>query len=423
MAGIPSQGNLTNHGDARDLAVPALALLESPGLPPGSSALSLLAALGLSGATGRLRLATAPGKTLEFGVQKGSVVQADRTGVPFEDLASAWLIERKVVDRARIAAIRAANPGRPLLQALYAAKACAASDVVDALRGVRESLLEEALRPGTVAYAWLADAPVQRPDPVGVDLVAYAASGVRAATRTSYAQDMEPLLEHHMGRYVWPTERLTPLLAGTVLSDKERKVLEVAADGTSTLHDAVAMSLLTRTQTARLFALCTFLGFVDYRVQGLPKGGVEALESELKGTLERIKGEDFFQRLGVHWTTHPKHYEAAWRKMLERWGPGAAVRRHSEFCGAKAAEILELMDEAYRTIANARTRSEYRVTRMGPDTIRFGTDFLFKQAHLAAFREDWPLAQEIIESAIDILPRPDFREFLEAVLIKASGKR
>jgi hypothetical protein len=215
-------------------------------------------------------------------------------------------------------------------------------------------------------------------------------------------------LKDVQGRYPNNTGTLTPAQADLMLSDKERKVLELAADGTMTLKEGVAMSLLSRTQTDRLFIIAAFLGFVEFRTLGLPKGGVETLEKELKSTLERLKTEDYFLRLGVHWTSHPKHYPAAYRKMTDRWGPASRVRQHTPLTAELAAAIQELMDEAYNAIQDQSARMEYRLRRFGKETLIFGTDFLYKQAHLAVFREEWELAQEIIESAIDIRPKGEF---------------
>jgi hypothetical protein len=324
--------------------------------------------------------------------------------------------EQRIIDATQLQAARADPSGKPILQALFEQKACTSRDLVDSIKATKERLLEGLVSAGNWTFSWRGGAAVRRTDPVALDSFAYVVGAMRLATRSSYATDLDPLLRNVVGRYPYVTEVLTPALAEILLSDKERKVIELAADGTTTLKDGIAMSLLSHTQTDRLFLIAGFLGFVEFRTQGLPKGGIETLEKELKSALERLKNEDHFLRLGVHWTTHPKHYAGAYQKMTDRWGPASRTRQHSPVCAELAAAIQALMDEAIMTIETNDSRGEYRLQRVGKETIIFGTDFLYKQAHLALFREEWDLAQEIIESAIDILPRQEFLKLKEQII-------
>ena len=88
------------------------------------------------------------------------------------------------------------------------------------------------------------------------------------------------------------------------------------------------------------------------------------------------------------------------------------MRRQSEKAARLAEEIFALMTEAYETLSDTKKRQEYRLALLGEPKLKFGTDLLYKQAHMAAFRGEIAMARQFIESAIDILPEERFKQFL-----------
>jgi len=415
MSTIPGSGRIVSHGDVRDFRVSVLQAEAHPELLQETSGMTLLATLGVGKASGRLLVRDSSGP-LEVHLLGGMAIRVEVPEVPFESLISRWLAEQGIASLPVQEKSRQKHPGAPLLQALFQDGQCGPQDLVAALRSIREDLLGRFALAGTGSFTWVEGTPPRRPDPVGVDLVLFSANSLRTMTRTAYAQDLDAILSPFSGRYVFASPRMTPALLRALLQEKERTVLEQVVDGTSTLKEAISQSLLTRIQTARLFLLCTFLGLLEFREQGLPKGGIEQLERELKTELERVKGTDLFQRLGLHWTTHPRHYDEAWRKMATRYGPDSPVRGYSPKCAELAAALFDLCAEAYRTLSDPAARRSYRVDRFGPEVLRFGCDFLCKQAHISAFREEWELALETIESALDVVERPDYVELRRQIL-------
>jgi len=419
---VSLKGTLESDATLKDFRITGPEAVEDPSRLDGAPFLAFLAWIAMRKATGVARVEPANGVGTLLGFSQGGLLTCEDDGRPFNDDVLAWLVEQRVVDGPRLEAIRAASTGTPILQALFAHKACTPQDLVEAIKASKERLLGRFLQRGRWAFQWQDKAAVKRTDPVVVDLAAFIVSSMRLMTRSSYASDMDPLLKDMLGRYPNNTGALTPAQAEVIFSDKERMVLEQAADGTTTLKDGIAMSLLSHSQTDRLILIAAFLGFIEFRTLGLPKGGVETLEKELKSNYERLKGEDHFQRLGVHWTTHPKHYPDAYRKMAERWGPGSRVRQHSAATNELAIGVMDLMDEAFAVIQDPEARAGYRLARFGKETIIFGTDFLYKQAHLAVFREEWDLAQEIIESAIDIRPKGEYTALRNSIINHAVRK-
>ncbi len=422
MEPIAVQGSFENQWNLQDLRVPVPESLDSPDRLDGASFLSLVAWLGARKATGAARVHLAQGRRFTLGVAQGSLLSIEEEGRPFADETVAWLVQQRLVTPTQLEAARANPSGKPLMQALFEMRFCTPQNLVEALKATKERLLKVLCEPGQGTFAWQDGATPRRSDPVVVDLPTFVVETLRLLTRGAYASDMDPLLQDVQGRYVYRTDALSPAACGLLFQDKEQKVLDLVADGTVTLKEGIAMSLLSRTQTDRLFLIAAFLGLVEFRLQGLPKGGIEALETRLKSDLERLKTDDYFQRLGLHWTTHPKHYDDAYRKMLDRWGPAASVRRHSPRCAEIADQAQELMDQAYNAIRIPLLRNRYRMERFGKETLKFGTDFLYKQAHLALFREDWELAQEIIESALDVVPRTEFQALRARVLRREKSK-
>jgi hypothetical protein len=415
MSDEPIKGILMNKGDLQDFAPLAPEALDPSGLPSlTTSSATLLACLSRAKPSGLLRVMDEGGTLHTLGLQRGSLILATPAGRSFEEAVIESLIERHMLAPQAAESVRAtaATPAA-WLQTLFKSGECTAHGLVDGMRAVKEGVIQKLIHVSAGRWEWRPNHPLKRTDPVAIDLLQFLAGLLRDKTKTAYSSEMDPLLRPIIGRYPIVSPNMTPPVAAALFSEKERKILDDLVDGASTLKDVMSMSLLSRSQTSRMFLLLTWLGLVDLRDTALPKGGIESYEKELKSTYDRLMAEDHFMRLGMHWTSHPSHYEAAYRKMVLRWGPTASNRKLSPRCDELITQIMALMDEAYHVVSNKKLRDIYRNERFGPDTMRFSTDFLFKQANLALFREEFIQAREIIESAIDIMPRPEFMTFLQ----------
>lgn len=421
------RGEIRNTGAMDDFAAAGPWLAEDPSRLRRVSGPSLLSWLAFTRGTGTL-VVHAPGEAPGAGgregpfahedhdlaLKDGNILAIEQRGVPFLESVLVQLVGSGTIsaEAAARAQATARETGQSLLQVLYDQGACTPRDLVDAIRSTKQGALERLMSLPTASFAFTrTDRAPRSSDPVAIDLNLFVIRFIRERTRTAHLVDIEPLLAPLMGRFPIKTDRLTPAIAGVGFTDKERKTLTEVADGSITLKEVFSLSLLGRVGTARLFLTAGMLGFVEYRMSPLPKGGIEVFEAELKKTLERVQSEDYFTRLGIHWTTHPSKIEPAFRRMEEKYGPLSSNRRQSERSAQLAAAIHALMEESFRVLSDRDQRRSYRAKLLGHSKLEFGTEFLYKQALLARFRGELDKAREIIESAMDILPKPEFEKF------------
>lgn len=411
-------GSLTNRLDLSDLSPTGPEIAANPSLLAKVSTPALLAFIACRQATGTLVIRNSE-QSFEAGIHAGAVSHLERQGGDLIRDAVRHLVKTKVITpEVEVKALQfSVATGKSLIQTLFDMGACAPADLVESIRVAKVSVLDSmvAIKDGSFEWRDGVKRTEKRADPVTINLNFYLMSLMRARMRTLYIQDLEPVLAPYMGKYPVKSKRLTPPIAMMCLEEKERKVLDQIVDGATTLRNVFSMSVLSRNQTARLFIACNFLGFVDWLDTASPKGGIEELENELKKTWERIQREDHFLRLGLHWTSHPQMIEPAYRKMVERWGPNSPIRSASPVCAELSDAIMRLINESYKVLIDKKTRQEYRKRIVEDIKLKFGADFLYKQAHMALFRGEIENAKQIIESVIDILPNPEYLAFYRKI--------
>jgi len=408
------EGTFNNSGELDDLGLFAPVAVEDPSLLNGRSLASFLAWLAFRRASGTLFLVDETSKSMTVTVKDGSLATLERDSLPFIDEVMNNLVSNDVISAEAGAEAQANSDsgGKSTLQNLFESGACTPRALVDAIRITKQGLVNELLGIPKASFKWQAGVQaIKASDPVTIDLNLFLVKLVRERGRSAYYTELELYLHDFMGRYPLKSDILTPAISGVALTDKERRVLDEIADGSITLKEVISLSLLSRNMTARMFFFCCLLGFVEFRKLPLPKGGIEALETELKKIFDRVKGEDHFARLEIHWTSHPNRISPGYEKMRKRYGPLNMTRRQSMTASELADSILALMEESRNVLIDQEARRSYRHEIMDDTKLVFGTDFLFKQAHLAKFRGDIGKAREIIESAIDILPTQKFVNF------------
>lgn len=406
---------INNKGSLADFIVTVNEASENPERMNRVSMATFMGWVAVNRKTGIIRCILEQDETVRISVNNGQIGSVENSNFVLMNKVVENLVEQRKItpSQAEKAKAEASASGHLVIQVLFEMGVASPQTLVNAIRNSKESCLTRLFAVHKLLVEWQNEKTMPRTDPVTVDAVAFMVGHMREATRNSYVNDIEPFFSDVQGRYPIVSDKLGDVLTGQILTEKERKNLDTIADGTSTLVEAFAISLLSKTQTARLLLICRFMGFVDFHEVGRPKGGVETLEKDLRLRLDKIKSEDLFVRLGLHWTSHPSRIDGAYARAYDRWGPSAVVRRHSSVTALTSAEILLLMDEAYGVIRDKAKRDRYRFDTFGRETLLFGTEFLFKQANLALFREEREKAREIIEAAIDIIPKKEFVDFLE----------
>lgn len=408
------EGLLQNRGGIADLGPFGSAAAADPGLLARASFPALLGWISAVRASGVLRVIDLARISWEVGFDHGVIKRLEKSTASTTALVLTRLVREGKVTEAQARAA-AAGP-KAALHALFEQGLVSPRGIVDTLRAVKEALLAELLAVPGAAWTFVPGDIGGKADPVTIDAPVYLAGVVRERTRDSHATELEPLLKPFMGRYPARAETLNAAVLGTAFGEKETRALEDLANGTVSLREAISVSPLMRIATLRLFVIAGMAGLVEFRETGRSKVSPEEQLDELKREVARVQAADHFVRLGLHYTSHPKHFQAAWERLSARFGPTAAERA----LGPEAARLCDRLkayfDEAYSVVRHTESRRSYRHSAIGAGTMKFGSEFLLKQANILLFREEFDAAMETVEAAIDIDPRPEFLQFRAKVI-------
>ena len=418
MAGSKIAGRYVNRGGLEDFRVTAPEAIEDPSRLDGASMASLFAYVAAERLSGLLSVEPRDVDPVVLGIKKGQLVSVDIRGRPFMERVFDRLLESGAITKGDLDKAKdvASGGASSVLQSLFELGSCTPRDIVDAIKAAKEGVLETLLESKEGSFELDCEASLPKlSDPLFIDLTLFLVRRIKSVTKHSYAADIQPFLEPYMGRYPVKSPRLTPMVEGIAFGDKERKTLDEVVDGSVTLREVFSLTLLTKGATARLFLIATFLGFVEYRLKPAAKGGVEELLEELEDRLREMAKDDFFTRLGIHWTTHPSKILPAYRKLAEKYGPEAEERKLSPKVAEVMDQIMRLLEEAKDTLMDTERRKAYRRNLLGEAKLNFGATFLYKQAHMAKFRGDLKKTSELIDAALDIKPSQQFLDFLRTV--------
>ncbi|HYV47613.1 MAG TPA: hypothetical protein VFA20_22295 [Myxococcaceae bacterium] len=139
---------------------------------------------------------------------------------------------------------------------------------------------------------------------------------------------------------------------------------------------------------------------------------------ELRILAERIRVADFFEVLGLHYTSPPRAVDRAFERLKREYGPGS----HASTQSAKLADdIWQRVQQAYAALKTPSGRRQYRKEKFQNVRMDYSAQIVSSQSQLAEMRGELDLAIDLIEAAIELNPTADFVENLRRVRAKKSG--
>ena len=139
---------------------------------------------------------------------------------------------------------------------------------------------------------------------------------------------------------------------------------------------------------------------------------------ELRVLTERIRVADYFEVLGLHYTSPPRAVDRAFERMKREYGPDSRAASQS----AKLADdIWQRVQQAYATLKTTAGRKQYRKDKFPNVRLDYSAQIVSSQSQLAEMRGELDLAIDLMEAAIELNPTPDFMAHLARVRAKKSS--
>ena len=378
-------------------------------LPAQVSCYRMLAVLAANAASGLLEIENEVGKGTLF-LRRGALLGADPPGSTFDDYFSAAIVQANLVDGELLQqCVDHCNENdKSLPLAMYEKRALSLDMLSQQLRETKTKLLGEIIT-SNLAATW-SFTPMRkfsrRFDPIRLDLRAALIDVCRAHLNRQFARHLEPLLDDHRDHFprVMADGEFPIDLLG--LADKEEHAIEHVLNGANRLADAYGMCLLTRHGASRLFILLNHFGLLEWLMEATQTQSGESLEETLRRLAESMRSMHYFDRLDIHWASHPALFDVSLKKARKKYGPTSSLARRSEEAAEGCRLILEMKEDAVSFLQDTKNRRAHRVEHYGEDKMRYAADFLYKQSELNMFRGNQSNAVSLLETAIDLVKNP-----------------
>jgi hypothetical protein len=314
---------------------------------------------------------------------------------------------------------RSRASGRSLGRVLTSLGHVKTRDLTQSLREQSRLKLDSAFSWTQGTFRWLAwDSPPTKADLVLVNGLGAVGRHIKHLFEQTTSADMEQLLENCMSRRIFVTddfERLAPKLA---LNQKELRFVEVHIDGRQNFAEALKGSPLGRLASMRLLAqgLAMEIFALERSTSGsvvrkaparsvTDTSGVRALKQRLEADLDRLKKQNHFEILGVHWTAHHRTYRAAYTQAAQQYDiKTAPLKDAPDDVKALARTLASKLDESFKFLSESANRAGYRKKLYDQTERGFTADMLVKQGEVMVMRGDRMGSIEAFETAVELSP-------------------
>lgn len=322
---------------------------------------------------------------------------------------------------------RSRATGRSLGRVLTSLGHVKTKDLTQTLREQSRLKLDAAFGWAEGGFRWLPwDNPPTKADLVLVNGLGTVGRHIKGLFEQTTSADMEQLLENCMPRRIFVTDEFERLATKLALNQKELRFVEVHVDGQQTVADALKGSPLGRLATMRLVAmgLAMELFALERSTTGsvvrkaparsvTDTSGARALKQRLETDLERLKRQNHFEILGVHWTAHHRSYRVAFTQAIAQYDAGKPpLSTATDEVKAIAKKIVTEIEESFRYLTDAANRTAYRKKLYDQTERAFTADMLIKQGEVMMMRGDRMGSIEALETAVELSPTDRNKDIL-----------
>jgi len=205
--------------------------------------------------------------------------------------------------------------------------------------------------------------------------------------------------EHKSEYFVWNSSYKPEDIS---TDQKELRVLTFLYEnsGERLLREVLDMSPFSPSDTCLFITIISKLGLISYSSTRKPSR--EKVLQKLKDLEKDFQYANYFDILGVHWSSTSSGIEMGYKKKLKEF----EIRpEDDEEIKEVKRKILSRIEEVYKKLSDREFRKSYRKEALEGFQMKAGVDLLLQKAEMELFiRENIDEAMELIESAIDVMP-------------------
>lgn len=217
----------------------------------------------------------------------------------------------------------------------------------------------------------------------------------------------------------------TKLLEGLGFSSAHKRLALKALTGRESVRSVTQHAAGARTAFEVLYTL-EISGALDWvdaggalreEKQRKEKERLDRLVEGAAGLLQKLKGANHFEVLGLHWSTPPRKILDAYRELKALYGPGGLAR-------AEAPEVCEgIWAQVVRSYEVLNNQAERRLYRRQVYALKWSAqvELLIDRAKIAIYRKDVAEAADLLTVCQDIQPTREAADLL--VKLRAGAAR
>ncbi len=137
--------------------------------------------------------------------------------------------------------------------------------------------------------------------------------------------------------------------------------------------------------------------------------------AELGEELARLEECGLFDRLGVHWSAHPRMFVTAMQELSRHFGPSGELAQSSAGLAELCLRRLQMAKQAFEVLTNPQRRMEQRSQEVSIAMRSQSAKLMFSKAEQKLNQQEISEAVELIEMAVELDPRPEYKTRLATV--------
>ena len=297
---------------------------------------------------------------------------------------------------------------------LFKRRLLGAPEIARMLRRGRMGFLERLCSPGELRVAFEDRDEGLRKDPAPLDLIEALVFLYRRALDRYTLHDLGPLLEPYQRLYPATSDRVKDLFGG-----KDLEFVTEQCDGNSSIRILLKNANISNHQAGRLLMLLLSFGLCALRETPLSIDPNADIRVALVERLRGIRSGNWFDILGVHWTTHADEIERKHAEEMNRYRAYADRKGLDQELRDQIHLVLKKVDEAHAILSKSESRSAYRKEFYTERQHEFSAEFLFQQSELHQLKNNYKMARRLLECSIELSSNAKYSQALRNLKWKA----
>jgi hypothetical protein len=226
----------------------------------------------------------------------------------------------------------------------------------------------------------------------------------------------EKLLEQIWEKYPMVRENPTWPIGSFATGTKGGRFLDEYLNGNRTLTDAIEIYPLTaRDKALRMVVILRAIDVLAVHDRAVEADEDADPETFLAREYEELTKKDMFAQAGLHWSSHVNDFNDAFTKLDRKYGPTSKLAGLSDETARLCKSRLDMAKQAMSFLKDRANRTKHRKEVVGIYQMKNSADLLYKQALLHLLKQDVRKARQLLETAIELDPLPEYITKLNSI--------